>query len=539
MTTASETATTKPGGTRVHVQRFGTFLSNMVMPNIPAFIAWGFITALFIATGWLQNTNWAISGILGGFGDQAKIGWSGAATVLAADPSGHTFQQYVGLVGPMITYLLPLLIANTGGRMVYGVRGGVVGSIATMGVIVGSNIPMFIGAMILGPLGGWVIKQVDRIWDGKIRAGFEMLVNNFSAGIVGMLLSIGAFFGIAPIVEWLSGVLGGAVNWLVSLHLLPLASILIEPGKVLFLNNAINHGVLTPLGIQQAQQTGKSILFLLEANPGPGLGILAAYSFFGLGIARASAPGAIIIQFFGGIHEIYFPYVLMKPILIIGAVAGGMTGVAINAAFQTGLRAPASPGSIIAVILQSPGPSLFGVLLSVLGAATVSFVVCSVILRASRRRDLAAGNAGDLSAAVAQTQANKGKESSVLAGLVREGEHDTGDAQGDGTERLVQNIVFACDAGMGSSAMGASVLRNKIKKAGLEGVTVTNQAIANLDGTADLVITQRELTARAKGQSPASLHVSVDNFMNSPAYDEVVDLVKVQAGEKTPEGAQP
>ncbi|MEY9952036.1 PTS mannitol transporter subunit IICB [Leifsonia sp. EB34] len=528
MTSATATTPKQPSSARVHVQRFGTFLSNMVMPNIPAFIAWGFITALFIATGWLQNTGWAISGILGGFGDQAKIGWTGAATVLAQDPSGHTFQQYVGLVGPMITYLLPLLIANTGGRMVYGVRGGVVGSIATMGVIVGSNIPMFIGAMIMGPLGAWVMKHVDRLWEGKIKAGFEMLVNNFSAGIVGMLLSIGAFFGIAPLVEWLSSVLSNAVNWLVSAHLLPFASILIEPGKVLFLNNAINHGVLTPLGIEQAQQQGKSILFLLEANPGPGFGILIAYSIFGLGIAKASAPGAALIQFVGGIHEIYFPYVLMKPMIVIAAILGGMTGIAINVTFNSGLRAPASPGSIIAVLIQSPASSIVGVTLSVIGAATVSFIVASIILRASRKRDLASGNAGDLHAAVAQTEANKGKESSILEGLVQEGEHDAGDAQGDGTDRLVRNIVFACDAGMGSSAMGASVLRNKIKKAGVEGVTVTNQAISNLDGTADLVITQRELTDRAKGQSPASLHVSVDNFMNSPKYDEVVDLVAKQ-----------
>ncbi|MBN9632063.1 MAG: PTS mannitol transporter subunit IICB [Actinobacteria bacterium] len=528
MTSATATTPKKPSSARVHVQRFGTFLSNMVMPNIPAFIAWGFITALFIATGWLQSTGWAINGILGGFGDQAKIGWTGAATVLAQDPSGHTFQQYVGLVGPMITYLLPLLIANTGGRMVYGVRGGVVGSIATMGVIVGSNIPMFIGAMIMGPLSAWVMKKVDSIWEGKIKAGFEMLVNNFSAGIVGMLLSIGAFFGIAPLVEWLSSILSNAVNWLVSAHLLPFASILIEPGKVLFLNNAINHGVLTPLGIEQAQQQGKSILFLLEANPGPGFGILIAYSIFGLGIAKASAPGAALIQFVGGIHEIYFPYVLMKPMIVIAAILGGMTGIAINVTFNSGLRAPASPGSIIAVVAQAPLTSLPGVLLSVVGAAAVSFIVASIILRASRRRDLAAGNAGDLSAAVAQTEANKGKSSSVLEGLVQEGEHDTGDAQGDATDRLVRNIVFACDAGMGSSAMGASVLRNKFKKAGVEGVTVTNQAISNLDGTADLVVTQRELTDRAKGQSPNSLHVSVDNFMNSPKYDEVVDLVAKQ-----------
>ena len=499
----------------------------MVMPNIPAFIAWGFITALFISTGWAPNS------ILGGGGNVNDIGWTGAMTQLSLDPNGHTITTYVGLVGPMITYLLPLLIANTGGRMVYGVRGGVVGTIATMGVIVGSNIPMFLGAMLMGPLGAWVMKKIDSIWDGKIRAGFEMLVNNFSAGIVGAALSIGAFFGIAPLVEGLSNALQVAVNWLISAHLLPLSSLLIEPGKVLFLNNAINHGVFTPLGAQQVEQSGKSILFLLEANPGPGLGILLAYTFFGLGVARASAPGAIIIQFLGGIHEIYFPYVLMKPILIIGAIAGGMTGVAINVAFATGLRGPAAPGSIFAVIAQSPLPDLPWVLLSVIGAATVSFLICSVILRASRKRDLAAGNAGDLRAAVAQTEANKGKESSVLGSLVKEGETDTGDAQGDATDRLVKNIVFACDAGMGSSAMGATVLRNKMKKAGVEGVTVTNQAIANLDGTADLVITQRELTERAKGQSPNSQHVSVDNFMNSPVYDQVVDQVKRQSVNQT------
>ena len=497
MTSATETSATtpkvkKPGGARVHVQRFGSFLSSMVMPNIPAFIAWGIITALFIAQGPFPN------------------------------------KDIASLVGPMITYLLPLLLANTGGRLVYGVRGGVVGTIAAMGVIVGSDIPMFIGAMIMGPLGGYLMKLVDRIWEGKIKAGFEMLVNNFSAGILGFILAIGAFFSIAPLVEWLSKGLEAGVNWLVSVHLLPLVSILVEPGKVLFLNNAINHGVFTPIGTLEAQQTGKSILFLIETNPGPGAGILLAWAIFGLGAARASAPGAFIIQFFGGIHEIYFPYVLMKPILIVGAVLGGMTGVAVNVAFQTGLRAPAAPGSVFAIFAQAPVPNMFGIAVAIVAAAAVSFTFTAIVLRASRKRDLAAGNAGDLHAAVAQTEANKGKESSILEGLVQEGEHDTGDAQGDGTDRLVHNIVFACDAGMGSSAMGASVLRNKIKKAGVEGVTVTNQAISNLDGTADLVITQRELTDRAKGQSPNSVHVSVDNFMNSPKYDEVVDLVAKQ-----------
>ncbi|MFB2596774.1 PTS mannitol transporter subunit IICB [Herbiconiux sp. P17] len=526
MTTASETKT--GGGARVRVQRFGTFLSGMVMPNIPAFIAWGLITSLFIATGWLPN------GILGGFGNANLIGWQGAATALAQAEDGTTFPQYIGLVGPMITYLLPLLIASTGGRMVYGARGAVVGTVATMGVIVGASIPMFIGAMIMGPLGAYLIKQVDRIWAGKIKAGFEMLVDNFSAGILGGALAIAGFFGIAPLIQGLTAILQGAISWLVSLGLLPLVSIFVEPAKILFLNNAINHGVFTPLGASQVAESGKSILFLIEANPGPGVGILIAFSIFGVGLAKASAPGAAIIQFFGGIHEIYFPYVLSKPLTILAAIAGGATGVAVNVLFSTGLRAPAAPGSIIAVMIQAAPDSYIGIALSVILSATVSFLITAVILRASRKRDLEREDAGDLSAAIAKTEANKGKESSVLGTLRAEGV-PAGDAEAVAEEtslltdtRPIKNIVFACDAGMGSSAMGASVLRNKIKKAGIEGVTVVNKAIANLDDDVDLVITQRQLTARAQERTPSAEHVSVDNFMNSPRYDEVVEKLKEQ-----------
>ena len=490
MTTTSTGTENKSGGARVHVQRFGTFLSGMIMPNIAAFIAWGLITAFFIPTGWTPN------------------------------------ETVAKMVGPMIVYLLPLLIANTGGRMVYGIRGGVIATIATMGVIVGSEIPMFIGAMLVGPLSAYLLKKLDSLWAGKIKPGFEMLVDNFSAGILGGILALGAFFGIAPVVTGFSTVLESGVNWLVANNLLPLASILVEPGKVLFLNNAINHGVFTPIGVQQVSESGKSLLFLIEANPGPGLGILLAYSFFGLGLARASAPGAIIIHFLGGIHEIYFPYVLMKPILILAAIGGGMTGVATNVAFQTGLRAPASPGSIFAVLIQTASDSYVGVILSVILSATVSFLIAAVILRSSRKRDMANGLDGDLTGAVAKTEAMKGKSSSVLGGLAGAG------ATAAGNNRPVKNIVFACDAGMGSSAMGASVLRNKIKKAGLDGITVVNQAIANLDGTADLVITHQDLAARAQAKSPNSIFVSVDNFMNSPKYDEVVTLLQSRETEE-------
>ncbi len=550
MTTTSPTK--KPGGARIAVQRFGTFLSGMIMPNIAAFIAWGFITMLFIPAGFFGANSpfgwhWApVAEIIGGGGDAATIGWPGAATALTANADGGTYQGYVGLVSVMITYLLPLLIANTGGRIVYGARGGVVATIAVMGVIVGTNIPMFLGAMIMGPLAAWITKQMDKLWDGKIRPGFEMLVNNFSAGILGMILAIVGFFAFGPVFLGISAVLGSIVGFLVQFNLLPVLSIIVEPAKVLFLNNAINHGVFTPLGIEQAANTGKSILFLIEANPGPGLGLLLAFTFFGVGAAKASAPGAIVIQFLGGIHEIYFPYALAKPMTILALIAGGASGVAVNMIFGGGLVFPAAPGSIIAVTAAAAGGGVANVLvvyLSVIVAAVVTFLISGVILRASRKRDQEA-EGDSFAAAIDQTAANKGKESSALgalrtraAGTTGSGTTEAADRDVDGalgglggavTTKQLNNIVFACDAGMGSSAMGASVLRNKIKKAGIEGVTVTNQAIANLDGSADLVITQNQLTDRAKAQSPDSLHVSVDNFMNSPRYDEVVEMVRSQ-----------
>lgn len=507
MTTSSTTA--KSGGARVGVQKFGTFVSGMVMPNIAAFIAWGFITALFIQTGWLPllgiDPVWV----------QQLGGWS-------LDPEVTN----TGLVGPMIIYLLPLLIANTGGRMVYGTRGGVIGTIATMGVIIGAGIPMFLGAMIVGPGAAWVMKKIDSLWEGKIRPGFEMLVDNFAGGIVGMLLAIASFFLIAPLVTAISNGLESVIAFLVDNGLLPLASVFVEPGKILFLNNAINHGVFTPLGTAESLEKGQSILFLIEANPGPGLGILLAFLVFGVGLLRASAPGAILIHFVGGIHEIYFPYVLAKPLLVVAAIAGGATGVLTNVIFQSGLRAPASPGSIIAVIAQTPPGSIIGVLLSVVFSATVSFLVAAVIIRAGRKRDLEAMANGDdaLAAAVAKNAANKGKDSSV-GDLLGTGAAAAGATAGAATATKIQNVVFACDAGMGSSAMGATVLRNKFAKAGIEGVNVTNKAIANLDGSEDLIITQNQLTDRATEKVPGAIHVSVDNFMNSPKYDEVVNMV--------------
>ncbi|MCR6098205.1 PTS mannitol transporter subunit IICB [Salipaludibacillus agaradhaerens] len=465
------------GSIRTRVQKFGNFLSSMIMPNIGAFIAWGLITALFIPDGWFPN------------------------------------ESFAEMVVPMITYLLPLLIGFTGGKLVHGTRGGVVGATATMGVIVGAEIPMFIGAMIMGPLGGFVIKQLDKAIEGKIKPGFEMLINNFSAGIFGGALAIFGLVGVGPLVHVLSEFAGDVVELMIENGLLPIASILIEPAKVLFLNNAINHGVLTPLGLEQASDVGRSILFLLETNPGPGLGILLAYMFVGKGMAKRSAPGAAIIHFFGGIHEIYFPYILMKPTLIIAAIAGGMGGVFTFNLLGAGLPASPSPGSIIAyTILIQPG-NYIAVYAGVIVATVISFAVAAVILKASKNK-----GEEDLSEATSKMESMKGKKSSVSSTLT-EGDHDEVSAD------TVNKIIFACDAGMGSSAMGASILRDKVKKAGLS-IEVANTAISQLPDDADVVITHKDLTPRAKQKLSSAHHISVDNFLSSPEYDKLIDQLK-------------
>lgn len=472
---------------RVRLQKLGTTLSNMVMPNIGAFIAWGVLTSLFIPTGWLPN------------------------------------ETFATIVGPMITYLLPLLIGYTGGYNVYGQRGGVMGAILTMGVIAGSSVPMFIGAMVVGPLGAIAIKKFDEKVQPTIRPGFEMLVNNFSAGLIGFALMLVTFKIVGPFVESMTGVIGDGVQAIVDMKLLPLANIIIEPAKVLFLNNALNHGIFTPLGTEQVLEAGKSVLFLLEANPGPGLGILLAYAFFGKGSAKSSSWGAMVIHFLGGIHEIYFPYVMMKPALFLAAIAGGVSGTFVFQTLNAGLAAAASPGSIIAITGMVPKGdgylrNVFAVYAGVLAGALASFLVAAIILKAdkSEGESLEAAQAATKAAkAVAKGQAVETVATEISANSVKQ-------------------IIFACDAGMGSSAMGASLLRDKVKKAGLD-IPVTNKAIANLQDTEyTLIVTQQELADRAAQRTPRAIHVAVDNFLTSPKYDEIVAKLVGQAQEVSP-----
>lgn len=454
---------------RQQIQQFGRTLSGMVMPNIGAFIAWGFITALFIPEGW----------------------W----------PNGQLAQ----LVGPMLTYLLPLLIAYTAGRNVAGERGGVIGAIAAVGVIVGSDIPMFIGAMIMGPLAGYAIRRFDRMVEGRVKAGFEMLVSNFSIGILGMLLAVLGYYVVGSVVTGLTMLISSGAELVIRHGLLPLVSLFVEPAKVLFLNNAVNHGIFSPIGIEQARETGQSIMFLLETNPGPGLGVLLAYWLFGRGNARQSAPGAVIIQFFGGIHEIYFPYILARPVLIVAAIAGSVAGLLFFSLTDAGLVAPASPGSILSVLAMAPKGKTLIVLLGVVISAAVSLLVAAPFIRRASKTE----TEGDPAV---------GKLPQSAAGI---SPHAAG--------RPVRKVIFACDAGMGSSALGATRFRRRLRDAGI-GVAVGNSAADRIPSDADVVVCQSVLAERIAAAAKGAELIVIDNFLSDPGLDALF----VRLAETTP-----
>lgn len=446
------------------ISRFGKFLSGMVMPNIGAFIAWGFLTALFIEKGWVPNADLA------------------------------------SIVSPMLTYLLPILIAGQGGYMVAGDRGRVIGTIAVVGCICGSSYTMLMGAMVMGPAAGWVIKQFDRAVDGRIPAGFEMLVNNFSVGILGLILTILGYYVIGPFMTLILTVLSAGVGFLISHSLLPLVSIFVEPAKVLFLNNAINHGIFSPIGASQAAETGRSIMYMLEANPGPGLGVLLAYCLFCKDTTtRQSAPGAVIIHLFGGIHEIYFPYILMNPVVIIAPIVGNMAAILFYTMTGAGLSGVASPGSIIAYMAMAPRDSILTVLLGVVIAAAVSFVIASPIVRMSTAKNL-------------DEATNQMKQMKAQAkGTAIDGAAPSGP---------VRKIVFSCDAGMGSSAMGATRFRNRIHDARPD-LTVTNTSVDAIPADADIVVCQQVLADRARACAPNATLVTIGNFLSDPNLDSL------------------
>ena len=477
------------------VQRFGKFLSSMVMPNIGAFIAWGLITALFIADGWWPN--------------------EGLASI----------QPY------MLTYLLPVLIASTGGALVGGDRGRVMGAIAVIGCIAGvggtEGEPMLMGAMVIGPFAGWAIKMFDKFMEDRMPTGFEMLINNFSVGIEGMIIAIIGYFIIGPVMTGILTVLSSGVEVLIEHSLLPLVSVFVEPAKVLFLNNALNHGIFTPIGSAQAEMAGQSIMYMLEANPGPGLGVLLAYCVFAKDkTTKQSAPGAVVIHFLGGIHEIYFPYVLMNPLVIIAPIVGNFCSIAFFSLTGCGLKAPSSPGSIIAFLSMTPKDKMLFTIIGVLLATVVSFLIASPIIKLT---DGKKGSLSDAQDQMSQMKAEAKGQAAVQGSSVA-------DASG------IKKIIFACDAGMGSSAMGATKFRNRLKDVRPE-IIVKNTSVDNIPADCDVAVVQATLADRARKSAPQAVLITIGNFLADPSLDALYEQLaakdtKQEQGREEPAAAK-
>lgn len=445
------------------VQRFGKFLSAMIMPNIGALIAFGFLAAFFNGSGWIPH--------------------EGFATIFSA----------------ILVYLIPILIASTGGKLIGGERGSIIGAIAVVGAIMSDpNTTMLMAAMIIGPLSGFCIKKFDNAIEGHMPAGFEMLINNFSVGIIGMILAMMSYLVIGPLMNLLLAVLTAGVNVLVEHSMLPLIAVFIEPAKVLFLNNAINHGIFTPIATAQAAETGKSIMYMLEANPGPGLGVLLAYMFFCEDKkTKQSAPGAVIIHLLGGIHEIYFPYILMNPLVIVAPIVGNIVAIFWYNMTGAGLVGPASPGSLIAYLMMASRDSMVSVIVGIVIATVVSFGIASVIIRMSKGKSLA------------EAQAEMADRKAEAKGI--------SDKELKKTEN-VKKVVFACDAGMGSSAMGATKFRNRIKTQRPD-LTVINTSVDNIPADCDIAVVQITLVERARKSVPQAQIVTLQNFLADPALD--------------------
>ncbi|WP_272917464.1 PTS mannitol transporter subunit IICB [Pontibacillus yanchengensis] len=479
MSTSADTVSMGGGNNspsiRAKVQAFGGFLTNMVLPNIGAFIAWGLLTALFIPSGWMPN------------------------------------EEFAKIVGPAINFLLPLLLAITGGRMVGGQRGAVMGAIGAIGLIVGADIPMFLGAMVIGPLGGLIIKKFDNLLENRIPAGFEMIVNNFSLGILGFLLMLVSFEFIGPVIEAANNGITVAIEALVATGLLPLLSLINEPAKVLFLNNVIDQGIYYPLGMQAAAEQGKSIYFTVASNPGPGLGLLLAFTFFGGKTSRRTAPGAMIIHFLGGIHELYFPYVLMKPLTIIGMIGGGMTGIAVFELFDAGLVAGPSPGSIFAYLGLTPKGSFVGIISGVLAAAGVTFLITSLILKMDKNTE-------------ETEEENLNEHIEKSKAMKQEGKQVSAASEQNTTE--IEKISFACDAGAGSSAMGATAFRKKLHKKGIEGIEVKHYRIEDVPEDSNIVVVHKDLLDRAKIAHSDKEIITIENFLDDPSLHELLERLE-------------
>lgn len=381
-------------------RKFGAFMAGMVLPAIGVLIGWGLFTAIIL-------------------GIKTAIAYQ--HNILIKDWSANesaTYLFYMDKVVDLgIQFSIPLIIAFFGGRQVYEQRGALVGFAGVLGVIVYSQIslqsnintldaltykwtfnalmvqitkdvslintspsPMILGALIAGPLLAWVFKSFEKLYKNKIKQGFEMLVNNFSLGVFACVAIFACFWIIGPLMALFQVVFFFIIQAINNAGLLFVLPVFVELEKILFLNNAVNHGILGPLGYQAAA-TGYSPLFYLDPNPGQGLGLLLAYFVFGNKEQKSQATAALPIHFVGGIHEVYYPFVLLNPVNLLFMIAGGVFAGSMYQIFDFGGIFTPSPGSIIMnyLAVYSAKPlNYLALTIAVFGAMAIVFVLTAL-----------------------------------------------------------------------------------------------------------------------------------------------------------------
>ena len=392
------------------------------------------------------------------------------------------------------------------------------GAFTTMGVIVGSDITMFSGAMIMGPFSSWLLKKFDHAVEGKIKPGFEMLINNFSLGILGFALAILGYLIIGPVVNAIIAFLTAGINFLIAKKLIPLLAVFMCPAQVLFLNNAVNHGIISPIAFAQAQEAGKSLMFLLDSNCGPLLGTLCSIAVFGKGKAKETAPMAMFIAGIAGIGEVYFPFILANPIMIFATMGGLATSLLLLVVLGGGLVGMPSPGSLINIALMTPKDAAVANVLAIGAGFAVALLIGSFILKTigspEEEADLAVAGI-DMGTKTAKPEAALKKHKPSSGGAIR-------------------YIIVACDSGMGSSAMGASVLKNRLQKEGYKDIKVKNSSASRIDPDADMIITLEGLIERAKlsVDNTGREFLAINNFLKEADYDRALEVIEDRNGKE-------
>ncbi|WHQ36846.1 hypothetical protein [Spiroplasma sp. SV19] len=495
-------------GIRKMVQKFGSFMAGMIMPTVSLLIAWGLMAAMFLTNVQGESIGWFNVPALGRF------------------------------VGPTMKYLIPSLIGFMAGKMIYDVRGGMLGAFVTFAAIIGndwvydqfgatillingktinaSNSPnQIIGAMILAPLTVYGFKKIEKLYINRVKVGFEMLVKNFSLALIAIIYAIMIFYAWGWIMFGISWVMISIINLFTKTPwVFPFMAILTEPLRAMFLNNALNHGVMVPLGTEDVvRQLDNGVInpaswfFMVGGNPGPGFGLLLAYVVWRKQ-QRAAALGSSPIQLLGGIHEVHYVYIVAEPIMILATISGAFVSLGVVAIFSGGTRAVISPGSLISVIAMSPTAIKIAInIIAVLAGALTAFGVASFIMIFKRHH----------------------KTDQLIVNVT-----DEGIAFQDPVVSLSQDrkktpnfnwakaklLMVACDAGMGSSAMAAAILRKWCEKNNID-IIVKNCAVKDLTPDVDICVTMKTFADIAHEKIPNAYIYPVSQFLGKNIFDNL------------------